>query len=70
VLTDPKRGMVQPARIRVQSSPTSGDFRSVYGQLSGGLIPVEEAAIVNGVELDEQVLKGQWLKLPEAVKRP
>jgi predicted Zn-dependent protease len=70
VLTDPKRGMVQPARIRVQPAPVAGDFRGVYGQLSGGLVPVEEAAIVNGVDLDEQVMKGQWLKLPEAVKRP
>jgi predicted Zn-dependent protease len=70
VLTDPKRGMIQPARIHVQPAPVAGDFRSVYGQLSGGLVPVEEAAIVNGVELDEAVLKGQWLKLPEAVKRP
>ena len=70
VLSDPRRGMVQPAHIRVQSAPAAGDFRSVYGQLSGGLVPVEEAAIVNGVELDEPVMKGQWLKLPEAVKRP
>ena len=70
VLTDPRRGMVQPARIRVQPAPVAGDFRSIYGQLSGGLVPVEEAAIVNGVDLDEQVMKGQWLKLPEAVKRP
>jgi hypothetical protein len=31
---------------------------------------VEEAAIVNGVEPEEQVMKGQWLKLPEAVKHP
>jgi len=69
-LTDPARGMVQPAHIRVQPSPAAGDFRTVYGSMSGGLIPVEEAAIVNGVELDEQVMKGQWLKLPEAVKRP
>jgi len=69
-LIDPRRGMVQPAHIRVQASPAAGDFRSVYGQLSGGLVPMEEAAIVNGVEPDEQVMKGDWLKLPEAVKRP
>jgi predicted Zn-dependent protease len=70
VLTDPGRGMVQPARLRVQASPAASDFRSVYGQMGGGLVPVEEAAIVNGVELDEQVMKGQWLKLPEAAKLP
>jgi predicted Zn-dependent protease len=70
VLTDPKRGMVQPAHIRIQAAPAAGDFRTVYGQLGGGLVAVEEAAIVNGLEPEEQVMKGQWLKLPEAVKHP
>jgi predicted Zn-dependent protease len=70
VLTDPKRGMVQPAHIRVQSAPAAGDFQTVFGQLGGGLVPMDEAAIVNGVEPGEQVMKGQWLKLPEAVKHP
>ena len=70
MLSDPSRGMVQPARIRVQPSPSAGEFRAIYGQLSGGLVPAEEAAIVNGLGLDEQVMKGQWLKLPEAVKHP
>src|SRR5262249_15406038 len=70
VLTDPGRGMGQTARIRVQPSPAAGDFRTIYGQLAGGLVSADEAAIVNGLDLDEQVMKGQWLKLPEAVKRP
>ena len=70
VLGDPARGMVQPARIHVQTAPFAGEFRAIYGQMGGGLIPVEEAAIVNGLEVDEQVMKGQWLKLPDAVKHP
>jgi predicted Zn-dependent protease len=70
VLSDPRRGMVQPAHIRVQAAPIAGDFQSIYGQLGGGLVPMDEAAIVNGVEPGEQVMKGTWLKLPEAVKRP
>jgi len=69
-LSDPSRGMVQPARLKVHTSPATGDFRTVYSQLAAGLVPVEEAAIVNGLEPDEQVMKGQWLKLPETVKRP
>jgi len=69
VLSDPKRGMVQPAHIRVQVSPAAGDFRTVYSAMGGGLVPVEEASIVNGVEPDEQIMKGTWLKLPETVKR-
>ena len=67
-LTDPGRGMVQPPRIRIQSAAAPGDFRGVYAQLGAGLVAPEEAAIVNGVELDEAVMKGQWLKLPEAPK--
>ena len=69
-LTDPARGMVQPARIRVQPLTTAGVFRGVYASLGGNLIPVEEAAIMNGVELDENVMKGQWLKLVDKVRRP
>ena len=69
-LTDPARGMVQPARIRLQTLTTAGDFRGVYATLGGNMIPVEEAAILNGVELDENVMKGQWLKLVDKVKRP
>ena len=60
----------KPARIHVQTAPSAGEFRAIYGQMGGGLIPVEEAAIVNGLEVDEQVMKGQWLKLPDAVKHP
>ncbi len=69
-LGDPARGMVQPARIRVQTLTTAGDFRGVYATLGGNMIPVEDAAILNGVELDENVMKGQWLKLVDKVKRP
>src|SRR5262249_25058171 len=69
-LTDPARGMVQPTRIRLVTSTTSGNFRGVYAGLGGNLIPVEEPAILNGVELDENVMKGQWLKLVDRSKRP
>ena len=58
------------AALLFQTAPSAGEFRAIYGQMGGGLIPVEEAAIVNGLEVDEQVMKGQWLKLPDAVKHP
>jgi predicted Zn-dependent protease len=69
-LTDPERGMVQPSRIRLQTVPIAGEFKGVYASLAGNLIPVEEAAVLNGLELDENVMKGQWLKVVEKVKRP
>jgi predicted Zn-dependent protease len=70
ILTDPTRGMVQPSRIKLQTVTTAGDFKGVYASLPGNLIPAEEAAVVNGLELDEPVMKGQWLKVIEKVKRP
>jgi predicted Zn-dependent protease len=69
-LTDPLRGMVQPARIRLQTVVTAGDFRGVYASLGSNLIPAEEAAIINGVEMDETVMKGQWFKLVDKIRRP
>jgi predicted Zn-dependent protease len=68
VLSDPSRGMVQPNRLRLQTVAAAGEFRGVYAQIGGGLVPAEEAAILNGLELDEPVLKGQWLKLADAPK--
>ena len=62
--------MVQPSRVRLQTVTTAGEFKGVYASIPGNLIPVEEAAIMNGLELDESVMKGQWLKVVEKVKRP
>ncbi len=67
-LSDPTRGMVQPNKLRLQTAPVGGDFKSVYGQIGAGLVPAEEAAILNGLDLDETVMKGQWIKLAEAPK--
>jgi len=69
-LTDPVRGMIQPSRIRLYTVTLPGTFRNVYAALPGSLIPVEEAAIVNGIELEENVMKGQWLKVADRPKRP
>ncbi len=65
-LTDPRRGMIQPVRLRIQGAASQGDLRALYPSLGSGLIPVEEMAVLNGVELDETVMKGQWLKLVDA----
>lgn len=65
-LVDPRRGMVQPVRMRVQSATAGGELRALWPTLGSGLIPLEEGAILNGMEQDEPVQKGQWLKLVDA----
>ena len=65
-LVDPRRGMVQPVRMRVQGASAAGGFRALWPTLGAGLIPLEEAAILNGMEPDEAVQNGQWLKLVDA----
>lgn len=69
-LTDPAKGMVQPSRIRLQNAPAAGEFQALWSGFGGALVPAEEGAIVNGLELDEQVMKGQWIKLVDKVKQP
>ncbi|MCE9628117.1 MAG: M48 family metalloprotease [Candidatus Eisenbacteria bacterium] len=69
-LTDPARGMVQPSRLKVQPAASAGAFRGLWAGLGANLVPAEEGAILNGLELDENVMKGQWLKVAEKVKRP
>jgi len=65
-LVDPRRGMVQPVRLRIQAAASAGEFKALWPTLGTGLIAVDEAAILNGIESDEQVQKGQWLKLVDA----
>ncbi len=65
-LTDPRRGMIQPIRLRVQTAGNAGELRALYPSLGSGLIPAEEIATLNGLGLDESVMKGQWLKVVEA----
>jgi predicted Zn-dependent protease len=65
-LSDPRRASVQPVKLRLQSAPSAGEFRSVWGTLGTGLVAVEEGALINGLEPDEAVLKGQALKLADA----
>ena len=69
-LTDPAKGMVQPSRIRLQNAPAAGEFQAVWAGFGGSLVPAEEGAIVNGLGIDEPVMKGQWLKLVDQVKKP
>ncbi len=69
-LVDPARGMVQPSRLRIQPAANAGEFRGMWAALGTNLVPAEEGAILNGVELDENIMKGQWLKIAKKVKHP
>lgn len=69
-LTDPARGMVQPSRLRLQNAPSAGAFQAVWSGFGGSLVPADEGAIVNGLDLDEPVMKGQWIKLVDRAKTP
>jgi hypothetical protein len=62
--------MVQPARIRLQTVPAAGTFQELWTGFGASLIAADEGAIVNGLGLDEPVMKGQWIKLVDRVKRP
>ena len=65
-LTDPRRGMVQPVRLKVLTAASGGEFKGLWPTLGSGLVAVDEGAILNGLGLDEDVQKGQWLKVVEA----
>ena len=65
-LTDPRRGMVQPVRLKVVTASSAGAFSSLWPTLGAGLVPAAEGAILNGVDAGEAVQKGQWLKVVEA----
>ena len=67
-LTDPRRGMVQPVRLRIQNAPAAGTFESIYPQLGTGLIPAPQLAILNGKDPGETVQRGEWIKLVDAPK--
>ena len=61
-LTDTNRLAASPARIRVVSAPSSGQFDTVMSNLGAQGIPMSQLAILNGVDANDSVTKGQPLK--------
>jgi predicted Zn-dependent protease len=61
-LTDQGRLAATPARIRIVSAPGSGHFDTVMSGLGAQGIPMSELAILNGVDPNAPVTKGQPLK--------
>lgn len=67
-LQDPRRASPTPARLRVAQAASAGAFSVVYPTLGPVGLEVGDAAIMNGMEVQEGVSVGQWLKSVEPVR--
>jgi predicted Zn-dependent protease len=67
-LADPRRANPAPARLRVKSATASGAFEAVITKLGPTSVSVDDLAILNGVENDEDVRSGQLLKTVETAR--
>lgn len=65
-LTDPDLLDIRPVRLSVSRAERSGTFESLLPDLDQFPIEIsaEDLAIVNQVELDEEIEEGDWIKLP------
>lgn len=66
---DPARETAAPARLRLVPARAAGTFASVFAALGPQGVSAEESAILNGVELDEGVQAGVWIKSVEPARR-
>ncbi len=64
-LRDPQRANPEPDRVRLRVSATAGPFQSLLAKFGGGALSPEDAAIVNGVAVEEGIAAGRWLKIVE-----
>jgi hypothetical protein len=60
---------VQPVRLRIVPAAREGAFRQVWAAFGTGAIAVEEGAVLNGLEPDDVVAKGRWLKVADRAPR-
>jgi predicted Zn-dependent protease len=67
-LQDAARQNPTPARLRVVPAPSGGTFASVLAGLGAQGVEPAQAAIMNGVELDDPVKKGQLIKVVRPAK--
>ena len=61
-LTDANRLAAAPARIKIVAAPRTADFDAVVSGLGAQGASLAQLAILNGVDQNEQVTKGQLLK--------
>ncbi len=62
-LDDPSRLAPDPMRVRIVAAPRTGLFQDVVPTLGGQGISLAETAIINGMDLDDQVKKGELIKI-------
>ena len=60
-LTDPKALNVQPARVKVETVPKAMTLAEYYKQYPS-TIPIEQVAIINGIQTDTKLEAGQKIK--------
>ncbi|HEY7026559.1 MAG TPA: M48 family metalloprotease [Gemmatimonadales bacterium] len=60
-LTDPKALNVQPARVKVETVPKDMTLAEYYKQFPSS-IPIEQVAIINGMQTDTRLEAGQKIK--------
>lgn len=67
-LTDPDILNIQPVRLQTLKASRTGTFQSFLPTELGSLsttVSAQDLAIMNQVELDDQIKVGTWLKLPK-----
>ncbi|MEM9329180.1 MAG: M48 family metalloprotease [Bacteroidota bacterium] len=69
-LQDPSKINREPERVRVKEVKQSGTFRSVMSSFNMPSNRHQELAILNGMELNEQVQKGTLIKVVERGSAP
>lgn len=68
-LADPARARATPARLELVPAPASGTFESLMPRLGASGLDVAAAAILNGVEPDEAIQAGVWIKVARPATR-
>lgn len=61
--TDPAVLNKKPARLAVKQAPRSGSLASVLTALGMGTDMHAEMALLNGMNLDDQIRQGEWIKI-------
>lgn len=64
-LGDPRRASPLPQRLRIAANPASGSFSAVIAKLGPGALPLEDTAILNGVENEASIGAGESIKFVE-----
>lgn len=62
-LSDPSRLNVSPARVDIVEVNQAGTFRQVAGRQGNLAIDLDELAILNNVEVEEELRRGELVKL-------